>query len=306
MTSIGLHITKCAGTTLMSSMRRLLTEDQYVLISSFYENIVSSRADIWDVVEFKRIKFVFGHYVHEDLLELFSPGAIWALYLFTGVREPCSRAISQYYQLYKVTGSAPDIPSFIQGYGSSMCDEIIRAFPSLANQVLDSPKWLCAAAILTAFDYIYSTEQYAETIGPVFDSIGLAAPAVDSLAARDNVRITDLDSRVVAHVTSAMETSDDTLLYSLIKPAIGQKGAGQIIANDLGIPLKRNELLASACQRHESSPKSFNYEFLYDLMGYELHLLGQEKKDKVLNILERRSRHSDDLIRFLRKRVYGS
>ena len=198
MASIGLHLTKCAGTSLMSSMRRLLTEDEYLLISSFYENILASRAQPWDIVDFSRLIFIFGHYVNEDIFPLFRLKSIWDFFLFTGVREPTSRAISHYYQITKTTGINLDVGSFISEYGSSMCEEIIRAFPTLANP--DKPKWLTAAEALTSFDYIYSTEDYSQTIGPVYESIGLAAPSTSAIEERDNIRIAPLDSEIVSAI----------------------------------------------------------------------------------------------------------
>jgi hypothetical protein len=146
-------------------MRRLLTEDEYLLMSSFYENILASRAQPWDIVDFSRLRFVFGHYVNEGIFPLLRPKTIWDFFLFTGVREPAARAISHYYQLTKTTGAIINLDSFVSEYGSSICEEIIRAFPSLSNP--DKPKWLTAAEALTSFDYIYSTEDYVETIGPI-------------------------------------------------------------------------------------------------------------------------------------------
>lgn len=302
MSTLGLHITKCAGTSLMSSIRRLLTEDEYLLISSFYENILAARADIWDVVDFQRLTFVFGHYIHESLLHRFYLKSIWDIYLFTGVREPTSRAISQYYQLKKITGCDPDIQSFISEYGSSMCDEIIRAFPSLAKS--SNPKWLSAAEVLTAFDYIYSTEDYSQTIGPVYESIGLSPPGDQTLNSRDNVRLADLDSDVVDLLHVAMVASDDINLYSLIKPAIGQLNAGKIISDQLSTPRKREELFRPFCNSDRSCITDINYDYYRDMMGYELNLLGHEKKQEVLNILQRRRDQADELIKFISDRIY--
>jgi hypothetical protein len=285
----------------MSSIRCRLTEDQYLLLSSFYENLLASRSEIWHITDFSRIVFVFGHYVHEDLLPLFRPRSIWDINLFTGVREPTFRAVSQYYQIKKVSGRHLDVQCFISDYGSSMCDEIIRAFPSLSTP--SKTKWLNAAEILTGFDYIYSTEDYAGTIGPVYESIQLSVSDVD-LNTRDNVRISPLEADIVAQLETAMESSDDKKLYSLIKPAIGKKNAGKLIADSLDIRRRREELLARACSTCNDKHIEVNFDFLYDLMGYELSLLGDIKKKEVLDILQKKNDSTANLIQFLQQREY--
>jgi len=302
MTSIGLHLTKCAGTSLMTSMRRLLTEDEYLLVSSFYENILASRAQPWDIVDFSRLLFVFGHYVNEGIFPLLSPKSIWDFFLFTGVREPTSRAISHYYQITKTTGINLDVESFISEYGSSMCDEIIRAFPSLSNP--GKPKWLTAAEALTSFDYIYSTEDYAQTIGPVYSSIGLAAPSISAIEERDNIRIAPLDSEIVSAIESAVACSDDAKLYSLIKPTIGQANAGKLIAELINTGRKRELVFSKACAKPDELSTQFDYSNMYDMMGYELHLLGDKKKSEVIEILKQKRDQAEQIIQYLDRRVY--
>jgi hypothetical protein len=302
MASVGLHLTKCAGTSLMTSMRRNLTEDKYLLISSFYENILASRAQPWEIVDFSRLIFVFGHYVSEDIFPLFRLKSIWDFFLFTGVREPTSRAISQYYQITKTTGLSLDVDNFISEYGSSMCDEIIRAFPSLCNP--DQPKWLTAAVSLTVFDYIYSTEDYAQTIGPVYESIGLAVPSASAIEERDNIRITPLDSEIVSAIESAVALSDDAKLYSLIKPTIGQANAGKLIAELINTERKRELVFSKACAKPDELPTEFDFSNMYDMMGYELHLLGDPKKAEVIDILRQKQDQAAKIIQFLDRRVY--
>jgi hypothetical protein len=299
MTSVGLHLTKCAGTSLMSSIRRQLTEDEYILISSYYENILASRAQTWDIADFSRVLVVFGHYIHESLFQLLKPKSIWDIFLFTGVRRPSSRAVSQYYQLAKVSQSYPGIDDFMSSYGSSMCDEILRAFPSMVSN--DKPKWVCAAEVLTAFDYIYSTEDYSATIGPVYQSIGLFTPDHRHTQVVDNVRIIDLNPNIVDQITERVANSDDVRLYSLIKPAIGKENAGKLIADELGIYRKREQAFSTAFTQTES-----NYDFGrdYDLMGYELHLLGESKTEEAIQILEQRKNRLDELLDFLKTRIY--
>lgn len=286
----------------MSSVRRHLTEDQYLLVSSFYENILASRAQPWDVVDHGRLVFVFGHYVNESLLPLLRPKSLWDVFLFTGVRNPVSRAISQYYQITKITERNLEIESFISKYGSSMCDEIMRAFPSFANP--DKPRWLNAAEALTSFDYIYSTENYSQSISPVYESIGLSPPSFEALENRDNVRVAPVDSAIASAIESAMQTSDDTRLYSLIEPVIGQINAGKLVADLIHTDRKRAKLLEKACSASGNRCTDMDLDFLYNMMGHELHLLGDDKKAEVLGIMQKKRDRADEIIKFLQERTY--
>lgn len=302
MVAIGLHLTKCAGTSLMTSMRRLLAEDEYVLISSFYENILASRAQPWDVVDLSRLVFVFGHYVNEGLVTLLRPKTIWDFFLFTGVREPSARAVSQYYQLAKITSDNPPVDQFVSEYGNSMCDEIIRAFPSLINS--DKPKWLLAAEALTSFDYIYSTERYALTIGPVYESAGLLPPSIDDLGTRDNIRVAPLELGIVSEIQEAMTSSDDAKLYTLIEPAIGKQNAGKLIAEAINTERQREKIFGKACSKSDHDSTPYDFGSLYDMMGYELYLLGDKKKAEVIEVLEKRSERDAAIIHYLKTRIY--
>lgn len=302
MPSIGLHLTKCAGTSLMTSMRRLLTEDEYLLISSFHENILASRAQPWDVVDLSRLVFIFGHYVNEDLITVLSPKTIWDFFLFTGVREPTARAVSQYYQLAKITSDILEVDQFVSEYGNSMCDEIIRAFPSLFNS--DKPKWLLAAEALTSFDYIYSTERYALTIGPVYESTGLVPPSIDDLEARDNIRVAPLESGIASEIQEAMTSSDDAKLYSLIEPAIGKQNAGELIAEAINTECQREKIFGKSCGSSDHDSTAFDFASMYDVMGYEFHLLGDMKKAEVIKVFEKRRERDAAIIHHLKTRIY--
>jgi hypothetical protein len=222
--------------------------------------------------------------------------------LFTGVREPTARAVSQFYQLAKITSHSLTVDQIVFEYGNSMCDEIIRAFPSLLN--LDKPKWLVAAEALTSFDYIYSTELYTQTIGPVYESIGLIPPSIGALEARDNTRTDPLDSEIVSQIESAMAFSDDARLYSLIQPAIGKINAGKIIAESINTERKREQVFSKCCQTSDPVYMNFDFSSMYDLMGYEIHLLGDKKKAEVIEILKARRDRDAHIISFLDQRVY--
>ena len=43
---------------------------------------------------------------------------------------------------------------------------------------------------------------------------------------------------------------------------------------------------------------------MYDMMGYELHLLGDKKKSEVIEILKQKREQAEQIIQFLDRRVY--
>ena len=177
---LGLHITKCAGTSLITSLRRRLSEDEYYFCSSYYENWLAGRPLFAQVRAPERLRIVFGHYVHRDLLSVFADREV---FLFTGLRDPVARAISGYRQLNAVRARAGGVPleggEYIAEHASAACAEISRAFPGIDG----STPWKHARAALETFDYIYDTDAFDAQARAVFAVLDVP---VESLAS-DNV-----------------------------------------------------------------------------------------------------------------------
>ena len=177
---LGLHITKCAGTSLITSLRRRLSEDEYYFCSSYYENWLAGRPLFAQVRAPERLRIVFGHYVHRDLLNVFAEREV---FLFTGLRDPVARAISDYRQLNAVRAGAGGVPmeggEYIAEHASAVCAEILRAFPGVDG----SAPWRQARAALEGFDYIYDTDAFEAQVRTVFEVLDVPA---ESLAS-DNV-----------------------------------------------------------------------------------------------------------------------
>lgn len=302
MTAIGLHLTKCAGTSLLTSLRRALTEDEIFMASSFYENIIACRPFAWDIDDLSKVRLVFGHYIHEALIALVRPRDCWDFFLFTGVRNPIERAYSQFRHLERVQGHVPWMDEFIAEYGASMCDEIIRAFPSLV--VDDAPKWESAARILTAFNYIYSTENYNETIQPVVKYLEVPQALYAACETTDNINKIEARASDYSQISDLCASSDDQKLYEIIKPAIGAGNAGLLIAERLGVQRQRDQLFASVecLTRQEATSKLFKIHA--DMAGYELHILGSEKRAQTIALLNERKNHLAELIDYVVNRQY--
>jgi hypothetical protein len=183
-----------------------------------------------------------------------------------------------------------------------MCDEIIRAFPSAVDNL--KPKWQNAAEVLTSFDYIYSTEDYANTIGPVYRSLELPVPSMIDLLNKDNIRAKEPDLDTAAHISEAMLASDDWRLYSLILPSVGVRNAGLLIAERLNVERKREKIVGKAIYNPDHGMVEIDYESLFNLLGYELHLLGDTKKNYVIECLRKRKDNLDNLLSYLESRNY--
>jgi hypothetical protein len=156
---LGLHITKCAGTSLMTTLRRTLSDDEYYFFSSYHENWLASRPLFGALRSPERLRVVFGHYFHETLLAVFSDRPV---YLFTGLRNPVERAVSGLRQVNAVAarhGRPPiDAERFLATHRNPFCTEILRALPSIAAG--PAPLWQKARAALSLFDLITSTEHF--------------------------------------------------------------------------------------------------------------------------------------------------
>jgi len=171
---LGLHISKCAGTSLVSFLRRRMTEDQYYFCSGFPANYLASRLEFYDLVSPQRLRVIFGHYVHESMLRLYEDQAIW---LFTGLREPHARAVSEYSHLCAVSisagRSAPSVDHYLSVYRDSTCKQILRAFPSVARRFSHEPIHLQAARALTLFDFVYSSDDFEKSSNTILGRLGI-------------------------------------------------------------------------------------------------------------------------------------
>jgi hypothetical protein len=217
MRVIGLHLTKCAGTSIMSSVKRNLSPEQFYFCSSFIENIKAGQQEFVERVDYFSLQFVFGHYVHEVLHSLFrSRGETW----MTVLRDPSERLLSEWNQLYslRVTHGLEPLTSaeFLARNQNSLCTELLRAFPSMVtsgSQIED------AKSVLMLFDYIFDSEDTPIIIASVHDT--LQVPLEDRRQTHENIsaekdslrldRYQDETREMLKH--SAVLSADDIELY---------------------------------------------------------------------------------------------
>ncbi len=167
MLVVGLHITKCAGTTLALHVRAQLPPKRWYLCSGFRDMQELGYLEFAERLNIDEMRFVFGHFVHESL---FSVAGERPLFLFTGIRAPVERAISEFHHISKIRRRAsrnpPSPDEFFSMRKNTMCFEILRAFPSLAASARGS---LSERAIQVSqmFDFIYDTVDFETSVQPL-------------------------------------------------------------------------------------------------------------------------------------------
>ena len=179
---IGLHITKCSGTSLISSIRSRLQEDQYYFCSSYFANTLASRPTFVEITRKERLWICFGHYVNELYLPIIGANA----YLFTGLRNPIRRAVSHFgqenwirFQAGRPLVSAED---YLNSKPGTICVELRRAFPTVAR-LGPNEEWKQALLILSLFNYVYMTEKFVDHVGAILNLLEIPDAGIVS----DNV-----------------------------------------------------------------------------------------------------------------------
>lgn len=218
MRLIGLHITKCAGTSLVSTIKQGLTLDEYYLCSSITENIKQNHPEIFERESVEKIKFVYGHYVHETMRTIFDDEKdVW----FTVLRDPLTRLRSEWFQLYKtrMQNGLDQMPvaQYLEIYSNSICQELVRAFPS-ANHAGSS--MLEAATIaLRNFDYIFDSADFDKFLPLLQDFLEIDYSrrnfALDNVSSNSEFFNDESFLRSVDELERSFDSSrsDDALLY---------------------------------------------------------------------------------------------
>lgn len=156
----GLHIPKCAGTSVLSELKRCYGNDLYQstsLISNFRE----AKPDLTD--SYKNLNYAgyFGHHFCDELLKLIGD----KIFLFTFLRDPLDRALSHYKYINRMN-AAVNLPKveFEEFLASlpSITKFIVQRFPGLIDaEEANAPRWVKAASILKKFDYVGESDNLA-------------------------------------------------------------------------------------------------------------------------------------------------
>jgi hypothetical protein len=131
------------------------------------------RPDWFYIRDKTRLRFAFGHGIHEQMLRFFAPEH--PCVLFTGLREPRSRlasAVSYARKRAEHFGRRFDEVGYLRDRGNEMCRRIVTSFPSLSGP-LAQPLAERAILALQEFQYVYFHDSINASTRPLLDSLGI-------------------------------------------------------------------------------------------------------------------------------------
>jgi hypothetical protein len=216
---VGLHMPKCAGTSLMTFVRRKLVDGQYYIFSSFEENRKAGRPEFYAMPAVEKLWFVFGHTLSEGMVKV-----LWdrPTLLFTGLRHPEKQLLSFYRHHINVARrngvEPPSLNKFVAENSDSMCQQLVRLFPTAGELGGGNTLAERAISVLSLFEHIYETDEFKATIRPVLDALKIS----DDIDISDNVNpvsTAELDPDTYEGLIKEMyeNTSADRELYLWFK-----------------------------------------------------------------------------------------
>ena len=200
---LGLHIHKTAGTTLLEHFRKHTTYGEYQDTRAFfnYQNGICH----FDELPFrarKNMSLIWGHAVHESMVY----GLNKQIFLFAFLRKPIDRIISWYKFERDTIGTTRDFEDFVMSRSNSMCQNLIRKFPSLISpkaQDLSSK----AISVLTRFNFIGCQEDFSEHSKVLLQKLSL--PPIEEGVRHNTSRSEDVFPRDLV----AQNNQEDIKLY---------------------------------------------------------------------------------------------
>lgn len=299
---IGLHIPKCAGTSLMSYIRRHLDDDQYYIFSSFYANLKASRLEFYDITDRDRLLFVFGHSMNQYMYKILNN---MPSFLFTGLREPRNAVTSDFFYYIKTkrrsSSYVPDVKEFLDSRSNFVCKSLINRFPAVAEHSGEKSLAKQAFAVLSLFDHIYDSDTIGKTSRPILRQLGLNKP----MNIRANVKSKSIDNDSLAQQAHTDLKfiiddyfSDDIELYSLYT-------TNRTIDNFGACRIQPSNKYLSKIELMETLPdiekcEEMNRELLFNEIVFETNLLNSASEVK--SILRKRIKNSEKLIQSINEK----
>ena len=172
----GLHIPKCAGTTLINTAYDALSPVKFYCNSQPYP-FHRMRYPEFITLDFKQLQLVFGHNVHEEMLKFLAP---YPVFLFTGLRSPFERVASECYFFQKFSNKFDksirgDLEDYVSKNRNKMCNYLINSFPTFIDS---SAKSLAdkAISVLNEFDLVYDTKDFDRDLSSIYEFLELSIP----------------------------------------------------------------------------------------------------------------------------------
>jgi hypothetical protein len=238
-TFVGLHIPKCAGTTLLNRVESALPSDQIFQNTSIIRNFQRQNEDFLHIKAKQRLRFVWGHTVHEEMLKFFGPQAV----LITGLREPIDRFKSELHYMVRLAQAQgrprPDIVSHIRNVRNPMCRFLIERFPSIAGKTGTLADR--AMNIIEAFHYVYFSDTFEETAGAIFNAMGISPDPISSNVAPEksaeefdiDLRQHEFDIKLYTHARARFQNLAPEIAFATKSPTL---------ANFVAAPLNKQVL----------------------------------------------------------------
>ncbi|WP_421702412.1 sulfotransferase family 2 domain-containing protein [Aliiroseovarius sp.] len=188
-TYIGLHIPKCAGTSLLRMAKENLPVHQFYQNTSIIMNWRDRRPEFLDIQDYESLKLVWGHSVHEQMLHYLTNPV-----LFTGMRDPVERLVSEaQYQvdLRQRQGIPFDMQAWLGRQKNPMTWFIINRFPMLADRKNNSlTPFERAQKALQAFSHVYFTDSFAASANSLLSELGVSCGVKEAnKGARKDIKV---------------------------------------------------------------------------------------------------------------------
>lgn len=152
---LGLHLTKCGGTSFETSVRRICSTNDYYFCSSVIENIAQGVLEFPMRPKWRSIEIVFGHYINLWIYRMYAE--FKDVTTFTILRNPRTRMESEWRQ-FVVRASLQEqskLDAFVASTANSLCSELLRF---LDAEVADHEIEDTSLDMLCFFDRIFNIE----------------------------------------------------------------------------------------------------------------------------------------------------
>lgn len=210
-TLVGLHIPKCAGTSILNMAQQNLPAEQIYQNTSFHKNFAQGRPEFFEIRNTGRLRFVWGHFIHEEMLKYFENP-----FIFTYLREPRERLISNFLFMQRLRAAQKkpqlDWENWIKSTGRNpVCHFIIRAFPELAGSGDLLKK---SQNVLNIFDFVGLTESFDKTSSEILSILNISPKVAKSNTTNYNGEVFEIPEKII---------DIDLKLYSWAKERFSQK-----------------------------------------------------------------------------------
>lgn len=213
-------MTKCGGTSLISSVRRILNAENLLFCSSFINEVKSNRPFYWEIVNLSSIKCVYGHFLHESMFlrscyEQSTDNSNIFLPSFTVIREPVSRVLSHLRHITRITAQTYDSLEYINNSKSTICKEIVRCFPSVQEVYPKKELYEQAAIASNLLNTVFSLDNLGAFAKYFEENLNTSFP-VDITNVRENVSIQKIDDfdALITKASKILIDSADFKLYN--------------------------------------------------------------------------------------------